>query len=242
VPDKTARNDASVVTRRAASRLKQRTALSRMAGCWEDSCNSPGACGQVVDVELVGSSEGRGTVDSDDDLGLVEWRLVYNDHASDLYGFLARRVGRDLAQDLLADTFEAAIGSVGSFDPQRGSMRTWLFGIASNLVRHHWRTEERRLRALARDAAAPATPLDPLLTTAGVIDRVDAVSDVEALIAELGRLDAVDRELLALTGWESMTSAEAGAALGMPAATVRSRVRRARVRLRAATDRRGEPS
>jgi RNA polymerase sigma-70 factor (ECF subfamily) len=121
-------------------------------------------------------------------------------------------------------------------------MRPWLFGIASNLVRRHWRTEERRLRAVAREAAAPATPIDPLLMPAGVIDRVDAGSDVELLIAELGRLDETDRELLALTGWESMSSAEAGAALGMPAATARSRIRRARIRLRAATDRRGDSS
>lgn len=201
-----------------------------------------GRCGQVDDVELVVSSEGRGTVESGEGADLVEWRRVYSDHAPDLYGFLVRRVGRDLAQDLLADTFVAAIGSVGTFDPNRGSMRTWLFGIASNLVRRHWRTEERRLRAVAREAAAPATPIDPLLTPAGVIDRVDAGSDVELLIAELGRLDETDRELLALTGWESMSSAEAGAALGMPAATARSRIRRARIRLRAATDRRGESS
>lgn len=208
----------------------------------EQFVQQSGRCGQVDGVEVVVSSEGCGAVESGEEVDLVEWRSVYNDHAPDLYGFLARRVGRDLAQDLLADTFEAAIGSAATFDPHRGSMRTWLFGIASNLVRRHWRSEERRLRALTREAAAPATTIDPLLTPAGVIDRVDASSDVEALIAELGRLDETDRELLALTGWESMTSAEAGAALGMSAATARSRIRRARIRLRAATDQRGASS
>jgi len=173
---------------------------------------------------------------------LVEWRHVYDEHSGDLYGFLARRVGRDLAEDLLADTFEMAMGSIDAFDPALGTIRTWLFGIASNLVRRHWRTEERRLRALARDAAAPVASIDPLLTTTGVVDRIDAASDAEALIAELGRLDDVDRELLALTGWESMSSTEAGACLGMPAATVRSRLRRARARLRTAIDQGGVPS
>ncbi len=49
-------------------------------------------------------------------------------------------------------------------------MRAWPFGIASNLVRRHWRSEERRLRALTREAAAPATPLDPvLLATAAAV-------------------------------------------------------------------------
>jgi len=173
----------------------------------------------------------------------LRWRDVYSEHADGLFGYLARRVGRDLAEDLLADTFVEAMASGSSFDPERGSMRAWLFGIASNLVRRHWRTEERRLRALTRDAASPVTGIDPLLTVTGVVDRVDAATQAEALIGELGRLEDVDRELLALTGWESMSSAEAGAVVGMNAATVRSRVRRARARLRAATEQeRGGPS
>lgn len=178
-----------------------------------------------------------------DALDGLRWRDVYSEHADGLFGYLARRVGRDLAEDLLADTFVEAMGSATSFDPERGSVRTWLFGIASNLVRRHWRTEERRLRALARDAVSPVVGIDPLLTVTGVVDRVDAATEIEVLIDELGRLDEVDRELLALTGWESMSSAEAGAVVGMNAATVRSRVRRARARLRAATEqeRRGAP-
>lgn len=173
----------------------------------------------------------------------LPWREVYSEHADGLFGYLARRVGRELAEDLLADTFVEAMASVSSFDPERGSMRMWLFGIASNLIRRHWRTEERRLRSVARDAASPVTGIDPLLTVTGVVDRVDAATEVDALIDELGRLEEIDRELLALTGWESMSSAEAGAVVGMNAVTVRSRVRRARARLRAATEQeRGGPS
>lgn len=169
----------------------------------------------------------------------VDWATAYSNCAGDLFSFLARRVGRDLAEDLLADTFASAMTTQASFDPRLGTVRTWLFGIASNLVRRHWRTEERRLRALARDGAEPAVPIDPLLTTAAVDDRLEASSDVDVLIDELGRLDPVDRELLALTGWESMTSAEAGAVVGMNPATVRSRVRRARARLRSVSEQGG---
>jgi len=85
----------------------------------------------------------------------VDWSEAYRAHAGDLFGFLARRVGRELAEDLLANIFEVAMGSIHTFDPSRGAMRGWLFGIASNLVRRHWRSEERRLHALARDAVTP---------------------------------------------------------------------------------------
>lgn len=122
----------------------------------------------------------------------LRWRDVYSEHADGLFGYLARRVGPELAEDLLADTFVEAMASVSSFDPERGSVRTWLFGIASNLVRRHWRTEERRLRALARDAASPVTGIDPLLTVTSVVDRVDAATEVDALIDELGRARSVD--------------------------------------------------
>lgn len=174
--------------------------------------------------------------------GEIDWSDVYSECAGDLFGFLARRVGRDLAEDLLADTFASAMTASASFDSDLGTTRIWLFGIASNHVRRHWRTEERRLRALARDGAEPARSIDPLLTTGVVEERVDAASDAEALIDELGRLDPIDRELLALTGWESMSSAEAGAVVGMNPATVRSRLRRARARLRSATEQGGTSS
>lgn len=172
----------------------------------------------------------------------IDWQVAYEGCSGDVFGFLARRVGRSLAEDLLADTFTQAIASQSDFDPGLGSVRVWLFGIASNLVRRHWRTEERRLRALARDAAETVRSVDPLLTTGLVDDRLDASADVDALIDELARLEPIDRELLALTGWESMSSAEAGAVVGMKSATVRSRVRRARARLRSATAQRGAAS
>ncbi|MEM9042199.1 MAG: sigma-70 family RNA polymerase sigma factor [Actinomycetota bacterium] len=176
------------------------------------------------------------SINSGDDA--IDWREAYQSNAGDLFTFLARRVGWSLAEDLLADTFTQAMGSAsGGFDPSRGTVRLWLFGIASNLVRRHWRTEERRLRAIERDAAMPPVAVDPLLVPAAAADRLHAEGEIEALVDELSRLDPVDRELLALTGWESMTSAEAGAALGLSAVTVRTRVRRARARLRAATER-----
>jgi len=145
---------------------------------------------------------------------------MYVEHADALFSYFARRVGRDHAEDLLAETFQVALHSFESFDADRGSDRGWLFGIGSNLLRHHWRTEQRRLRALARDAETPATSIDPLLSVGDhVVDRVDAGRAVERVIDALGELDADDRTLLFLSGWEHMTSREIGTVIGAPAAT-----------------------
>jgi RNA polymerase sigma-70 factor (ECF subfamily) len=165
------------------------------------------------------------------------FRTMYLQHAESLFGYLASRVGRDLAEDLLAQTFQVAIESYGSFDPARGDVRGWLFGIGSNLLRHHWRTEQRRLRALAREAARQTRRIDPLVAVdAEVANRVDAVRLADRLVDALGALDPDDRTLLFLSGWERMTSSELSAALGVPAATIRSRLRRLRAHLRTVAD------
>lgn len=158
---------------------------------------------------------------------------MYAQHSGPLFQYFARRVGRDLAEDLLADTFHTAIKSYNSFDASRGGERAWLFGIGSNLLSHHWRTEQRRLRALARDAAVPATSVDPSLAVGDFIaDRLDARHVAERLIDALDELSPDDRTLLFLSGWEHMNSSEIAAVVGAPAATVRSRLRRLRQQLR----------
>src|SRR5262245_5262828 len=75
-------------------------------------------------------------------------------HVDAVYRYVARRVGAHTARDVVADTFRVALEHFGEYDPSRGSERSWLFGIATNLVRRHWRTEERRLRTHSTAAAA----------------------------------------------------------------------------------------
>ena len=159
-------------------------------------------------------------------------RSMYDEHAASLFAYLARRVGRDLAEDLLAETFRAAIESRSSFDSARGSEKAWLFGIATNMVRRHWRTERRRLLALERSAARTARHMDPLIGTAeSAADRVDAETDAARLLKAVVGLSADDRDLLFLSGWERLNSTEIGQALGIAPATVRSRLHRVRADL-----------
>lgn len=164
-------------------------------------------------------------------------RSMYDDHAASLFAYFARRVGRELAEDLLAETFRAAIESYPTFDSTRGSEKAWLFGIATNLLRRHWRTERRRLLALERSASMNAQHIDPLLGIAdGVANRIDAETDAARLLIAVVDLPVDDRDLLFLSGWERLNSTEIGQALEIAPASVRSRLHRIRRDLRKSID------
>jgi RNA polymerase sigma-70 factor (ECF subfamily) len=151
-------------------------------------------------------------------------------HAHSLGAYAARRVGSTLARDIVAETFRVAWEQRDQYDANRGGERAWLFGIASNLIRRHWRAEERRLRVQARAVRVDIGHGDPLLR---VDDRVDASRRFDRLVDAVGSLDPEDRDLLVLVAWEQMTSREVAEVLGIPAGTVRSRLKRIRVRLAA---------
>jgi RNA polymerase sigma-70 factor, ECF subfamily len=138
-----------------------------------------------------------------------------------IYGYLARRIGPELARDLASETFTRAFAARKRYDPARGQARPWLFGIANNLLRRHYRDEERRLRALARlDAAREAAPPEePRLADA------------------LATLPREERDALLLFAWADLAYAEIASILGVPVGTVRSRLHRARAHVRAALER-----
>ena len=83
---------------------------------------------------------------------------MFREHFAPVYRFIARRVGTDLAEDLAAEAFATAYRRRAFYQPERGSLRSWLFGIAANVVRGHWRDEQQlleldaRLRGLAQAA------------------------------------------------------------------------------------------
>ena len=130
---------------------------------------------------------------------------------------------------MVADVFEQAISQLDRFDERRGNHRAWLFGIATNLIRRHWRTEERRLRAWTRVGHQPDPRGDPLLESA---DRLDATTDAAAVMAKIAELDEIDRDLIFLVVWEECSYAACAASLDIPVGTVRSRLHRIRRRLR----------
>ena len=159
--------------------------------------------------------------------------VLYEEHVDAIHAYVARRVGRELAADVTAETFRIAIDQQHSFDPARGSARAWLFGIATHLIRRHWRTEERRLRAMARSVSHGDQSGDQTSESIDrVAERVDAGSDARAVLAAVAALESADRELLVLIVWEELRHDEVAQVLGIPIGTVRSRLHRIRRQLR----------
>jgi RNA polymerase sigma factor (sigma-70 family) len=154
---------------------------------------------------------------------------LYARHFASVYRYVAGRLGPDVADDLAAETFLAAFRRRAKFDPARGAVRPWLYGIATNLVAQHHRSESRWYAALARAGA------DPLLlarTESGdedrIADRVTAARARPALAAALSRLPDRDRDVLLLTAIGGLSYAEVAFALAIPEGTVGSRLSRAR--------------
>ncbi|MEQ8440211.1 MAG: RNA polymerase sigma factor [Ilumatobacter fluminis] len=153
----------------------------------------------------------------------------FDAHVNTIHRYIARRAGDDVAVDVTAETFRVALEQFDRFDTGRGDERSWLYGIATNLLRHHWRTEQRLTRTHLRFGETTRVPGDPLVA---VEARVDAERDAERVLDAIDRLDPDDRDLLVLVAWEHLSSAEISAVLDVPASTIRARLRRIRSQLR----------
>ena len=162
----------------------------------------------------------------------ARFALIFDRHFAAIHRYLHRRAGRELADDLAAETFTQAFDHRSGFDATREDARPWLFGIAANLMRHHRRAERRRLLAYVRTGVDPVSELD----VDAVHDRVDAAALGPRVALALARLDARDREALLLLAWADLTYPQIAEALGIPVGTVRSRIHRARRRVRALLD------
>jgi RNA polymerase sigma factor (sigma-70 family) len=154
--------------------------------------------------------------------------VLFDRHAPHIHRYLARRAGREVADDLVAETFLAAFAKRDRYDLGRPDARPWLYGIATNLVGQHRRDEVRQYRIRQAAVAEPEVP--------GHADRVAAdvtAQATRALLAEaLAALPAGDRDVLLLIAWEQLSYEEVSRALGIPVGTVRSRLHRARAKVR----------
>jgi RNA polymerase sigma factor (sigma-70 family) len=156
---------------------------------------------------------------------------IFDRHFDAVHAYLQRRVGPDLADELSAQTFLVAFDKRGSYDSAQLDARPWLLGIATNLLRRHHRDEVRQLRAYARSVA------DPVLDSfEGVETRLDASKMRRQLVDALTDVPGEELDVLLLYAWAELSYPEIARALDIPVGTVRSRLSRARGRIRAALD------
>jgi RNA polymerase sigma-70 factor (ECF subfamily) len=154
---------------------------------------------------------------------------IFDRHATVVYRYLVRRVGVDDADVLLGDVFRVAFEKRASYDCTRANARPWLYGIATNLLARLRRSEARRLHATARLVARQVAPLDPADDIAATLDAQQLWPHVAEAVANLPE---EERDALILYVWEELSYDEIAAALGVPVGTVRSRLNRARGKLR----------
>ena len=182
-----------------------------------------------------GRAEAEASADADDAAVIQlsrhdpeHFTVLFRRHAPHIQHYVVRRIGPDAADDIVAETFMLAFRQRHSYDQTRADARPWLYGIATNLIGRHRRAETRLYRALARTGADPV--MEPF--TDRVDDRVSASAAGRRLAAGLARLSEELRDTLLLVVWGDLSYEEAATALGVPVGTVRSRVSRARSRLR----------
>lgn len=154
---------------------------------------------------------------------------IYDRHVADVHRYISRRVGGVLADDLAAETFLEAFRTRHRYDSTAECALPWLYGIATNLLRRHWREERKQYRAWERAGADP-------MTAESHDEAVAAKVTATALAGAIAQLTARERDVLLLVVWGELTYTETSTALGVPIGTVRSRLNRARVRLRKAID------
>jgi RNA polymerase sigma-70 factor (ECF subfamily) len=156
--------------------------------------------------------------------------VLFDRYAADIHHYAARRLGASAADDLVAETFLAAFRRRSSYDTSRSQARPWLYGIATTLIARQRRSEQRLYRALARTGVDPLP--EPIADQ--VVRRVAAEGQQRRLAAALAGLSPADREVLLLLAWGGLSYEEIAEAVAVPVGTVRSRLHRARRKVREA--------
>jgi len=163
--------------------------------------------------------------------GLVaEFERIYRANVSAVTEYFARRCADPhTVADLVSDTFVEAIRSFGTFDPRRGTARAWVFGIARRVFATHCEAsshQQDKARRLGSRRDLDADEVEEL------IHRIDAERTGRHLLTELETLPALDRALVELVDLTGLQPKEAASVLGIPRGAARTRLMRARTRLR----------
>jgi RNA polymerase sigma factor (sigma-70 family) len=167
------------------------------------------------------------------ELAQVRFSQLYRTEAGAILAYALRRVGdREDAADAAAETFLIAWRRLGEV-PSGGNQRLWLYGVARKVVANQDRAQRRRSRLGERLADSLRTEL---------ATHKDSSGEGAKLMRAMGKLGAEDRELLLLVSWEELSPSEAAQVIGTSPLAARSRLHRARRRLRAAVEEGEKPA
>ena len=140
-------------------------------------------------------------------------------HARAIRAYAWRRVQPDLVDDIVAEVFGAAWRDRRRVPDDRPL--PWLYRTAANIIFNHHRTTTRRT---AREHRASDVPV--------ILDQTDAVADAILVARALADLEHADAEVLRLAYWEDLLPADIAVVLGCSPGAARTRLHRARSRLR----------
>ena len=151
-----------------------------------------------------------------------QFEPIFDRHFRAVHTYLHRRAGRDLADDLAAETFALAFERRASCRGT-GSALPWLYGIATNLLRRSRRTERRQLRAYGRSRVDRWAAYEEEAAA-----RVDSSSLDARLASALAAMRPRERDALLLYALADLSYEEIAFALDVPVGTVRTWLHRAR--------------
>jgi RNA polymerase sigma factor (sigma-70 family) len=154
--------------------------------------------------------------------------VLYERHARAVYNFCFRRTADwAMAEDLTSIVFLEAWRRRGDVRLKDGRALPWLLGVAVNVLRNRRRSERRHRAALER------LPIPRSVDFAEDADgRLDDERRMRATLRTIAKLPRREQEVLALCAWAGLSYEDAALALGLPVGTVRSRLSRARARVR----------
>lgn len=156
---------------------------------------------------------------------------LHDEHAAALWGYCLRLTSNDhaRAEDVLQETMLRAWRNWGRLEESHGSVRSWLYTVARNIVIDDWRT---------RRAQREITVADPP-DVAGSVDEVDRLLQSWIVADALSALSAEHRAVVIECYYRGSSVAQAAARLGIPEGTVKSRTHYALRALRLALQERG---
>ena len=161
---------------------------------------------------------------------------IFDRHFTEVHGYLSRRAGSDIADGLVGDVFRIAFENQSRYQADRPCALPWLYGIAANVLRQSRRSEQRRLRLVDR-LTSEATARN---TVEDESTRSRAGEEVAMVVDALANLPEAEREAVLLYAWEDLSYGEIATAQDVPVGTVRSRLNRARKRIRERIDHDGQ--